>query len=376
MADVTVAGVGARAGHMTLRLNGAWRAEFELANTEDKTGQVEVVLAGQTFIGTVKTWATDAGGDSRVVVIGGANKLNTFVAAKAYLETPLRQVVESILREVGEELDESSAPMEETPRHWVTVEGAASTALKSVLPEEYHYRTLPNGKVFVGPETWPEVPAGDNEAEVTIDTKKTIDVYVSTGNLLPGQVHFNKNISEVTYILTEDSLKARLSYEEGVGGLQEQLETFIWRQMSTPLRNCTCFRYTIHSQNADGTLNLQAENLPELLRVPMAIAGVSSIRVLAGSSAYVIFEDGTSTNPTVIGLSSGAVQSTSSQATDMSIQAASFILDAPDIQVGGTKPLVTFEDLVVWMAQLQVQNAGLGLSVPPFTKFTLKLKGG
>lgn len=135
---------------------GAWTADVAVDSRTAPTGAVTLALQGATLRGTVHRSGLWKGG-AYAQLVGGAGGLATQLSARAYRDVPLRLPVSDVLREAGETLAPSSTGLDEQRPAWVRMAAQASTSLGLLLaPAGLSWRTLVDGTVWVGQETWPE----------------------------------------------------------------------------------------------------------------------------------------------------------------------------------------------------------------------------
>ena len=83
------------------------------------------------------------------------------------------------------------------------------------------------------------------------------------------------------------------------------------------------------------------------------------IKLLPGATVLLGHEDGRHDKPAVVQVYQGAVQ-------ELTVQALGNVdIQASEVRAGGSLSLVLHDVLLAWTSQLQAQNVGIGLTVPP-----------
>jgi len=212
-------------GSITLRLRGVWGSLLELDADAPMSGAVEIALARddgaapQLFKGTI-IYGAPYEGRVRIVVAGGAAKIAgpiaPILAPRNYVAGPkLSTIVADIAADAGEKLA-AGVELElegRTLQRWLRAAGLAADGLQLLGDRLEGWRVLPDGTLWAGAETWPEVsPAGlyqqgdDGHALV-------VDVAPEAATLLPGSVVLGRRIVQVVYGI-QGALRASLHYQE------------------------------------------------------------------------------------------------------------------------------------------------------------------
>lgn len=163
--SITVNGADVLAMTLTMPLNGTWVLSAELASDEPITGAITLentVDDGNSV--TLSGFVLRSGvvaGSCKLEAVGGAGGLVELVGARSYQSAKAREVIGDLLAEAGEALDAGSARdvLDRQLEHWTRAGGRTGTAL-TVLVEALgaRWRVRPNGRVWVGAETWPKMP--------------------------------------------------------------------------------------------------------------------------------------------------------------------------------------------------------------------------
>lgn len=326
MSFATCNGIAINDGRFSFRLLGAWEGSFSVS-TDDAlkvTGAVEIVL-GETTLRGVATADADRGSKVTVRVVGGAGGLKADVAPRAYIGTTLGTLLVDALAAGKETLSStsSSAATGAPIQRWTRVSDSVGGTLYRLLRSTpYTWRTLPDGTVWVGEDTWPEV-VPDAHVEAEVPTEKRLTLSLESIAVLPGQTYGGRRISSATYTLDERRLRADLSYSDGASALSDELSRFIQRETSH-VDLMRSYVAQVVAQNGDGTLELRVldERVPHPSKVPvrMGIPGVTSFRVAPGTRVLLDHEDGDEQKPAVTAFAEG--------------QALSLHVEAPEVVLG------------------------------------------
>jgi len=302
-------------GTLTLRRAGVWRAELELATTGVQKGAATLRTrdGAVAFVGYTKR-----GGDflerARCVVWGGAGGVAAEIAARYHVGPRLtpRLVLRDLLRDAGEALDETATQPEldaDLPA-WVRKRGPAVDELWRLCDRfGWVARALPNGKWFVGAETWREAAAfeydllDDHPGEYSY----LLGLDAFAPELLPGRYFAGRKVAEVVYTFGDRALRAGvLGWRgEGFGDATEQSRALI-RATAGVGPDGALYRALVVQQNADGTLDVlpqhdlaaEARTLPPLTKVPLrGIAPGVTATVPADAVVLVGFEGGLADRP-------------------------------------------------------------------------------
>jgi hypothetical protein len=168
---------------------------------------------------------------------------------------------------------------------------------------------MPDGKLFVGRETWLQVPPFDGEL-LSDDPGELVAMLGVDGfvpDLLPGRYVAGRKIASVDYAIGERGLRAVVrgwhgpSQGDAVEGTRATIQ-----QTMTVGPDGALYPARVDAQHGDGSLDCtpqfalapEARTLPALTSVPMrAIAPGVTATVPAGSVVLVGFESGRADRP-------------------------------------------------------------------------------
>lgn len=363
MAVVELSGRAVTSGRIHFPQLGAWSATVTLDGTEALPVGLRATLSigGVPFVGTVTVCESDSGNSVTATMLGGAGGLGSAVDSKGYYQTPVTAVVADALSVGGETLSSLSdqSILGSFKAHWTRRAGKVSEAVAAVIGGAV-YRVLPDGTVWIGTDVFaPAVTTGKFISENP--NEQRIEVAMQAADVLPGQSYREREVNEVTYAVDSSSLRATVAYggasPTGVAGLVDALVA----RSTAPLDLLALYVARVVSTNGDETVDIIPDDarIPHLAHVPLRIAGVSSIRLLPGTSVLLAHENGDPSKPVVVGIYSGPVQSIATTAIE------SIAMTAPLVKAGGELDLVLHAPLVAWVSQLTIAGVSVGLTVPP-----------
>jgi hypothetical protein len=170
--------------------------------------------ATMTYSGTIID-SSDDEGDAWIVMVGGAGGLRIELDGDDYERPPPRVVVSAILSAAGE-VEGDLAGLASLPRvepFYGRLAGRADRqldALCSVVSARWY--VTHEGKVSVGPATWPTYPA-DAFIVHRPNAQGVVSAEPDLPDVEPGMVVDGYRIAHVRYFVTEDGLSARLTVE-------------------------------------------------------------------------------------------------------------------------------------------------------------------
>lgn len=299
----TVNGIAIQEMTLRLTLSGAWEATLT-ADTTDATkihGAATISLDGVNFIGTAAAEA-DAGGKTTARVVAGADGLGTELTPQSYTATTVRVVLADILRECGETLSSGadSATLGRTIEGWVRLRQTGKDAIKKLVEfiGGISWRAMPDGSIWLGPETWPEVTPDYVLVEET-PTDSAVSVASESLGVLPGQTFRGSRINEAEYRLTGGSLRLMAKTGETRSELAKVLGGLIKGETQTDY--FALYPARVVGQNADGTIEVKCDSpkMPGMSKLPIrhGLCGVTAIEVQTGARVLVGFEGAEPSKP-------------------------------------------------------------------------------
>jgi hypothetical protein len=222
VSDWTLNGHPVLGAELMAPLAGRWTATVEVDTTEALTGAAELRIGGVAWRGYVFRGGLDEASDVwRGRIVGGAGGLDRVVAARSWRGLqPARGLLTELLTEVGEALaPDSGAEVDANLARWSRVDGPAHRALAFLAGAVgARWRVRPDGAVWVGAETWPELfePEGALTELLSTDPATGAAAYsLSGGYVLPGQTWQGRRVAGVVYRLDGGRDRAAVWWVDG-----------------------------------------------------------------------------------------------------------------------------------------------------------------
>jgi hypothetical protein len=263
---------------------GAWHVTECEVGTGDAIAEGDtatISIDGQMWVGTVTDSHTFTN-RTTLQIVGGAGGLSKKVPSQHYLTPSPELVIRSVLSVAGEALDSSSSvPATKLP-HWVGFESKASQALTAICDKAgLVWRVLPNGKIWVGTETWPTVEPEGVEIQDEDWSDGSIIVagefFAELQKIAPGTTFDGHQIEQVEHRI--DGLRVRtIPQITSLDSAAKEFLASVRREMDHALP----YPCKVVAQNADGTLQL----MPEDPRMPSH--GLDGIRICPGLPGWTI----------------------------------------------------------------------------------------
>lgn len=244
VAPTAAEGLSTANGHSVLEATvylpraGVWHADLvvDTQTPADVTGAIALsLLDGQLVLeGTSYRPPLLWRGLTRLRMVAGAAGLGTLLPAQGYADSPASVIVSDILRgAVGpagasETLAATSMSLA-TRMRWCRLAGerySAGAALRAIVLElgaDVVWRSLPDGTIWIGTETWPASTFTDFEIMDAHPEDSRLELVTGTPGLLPGTTLLlgddetlpggGGNVGRVVYRLTPDTCRAEVFFE-------------------------------------------------------------------------------------------------------------------------------------------------------------------
>ena len=207
---------------VTLPRTGVWHADLvvDTGTVSNVTGAVslslvdgQLVLAGTSYRPPL-LWR----GVTHVRIAAGKAGMGTLLSPQGYTHAPAKVIVTDILSGAGESLSSTSVSLSQRTT-WARLEETAGTALQAIADElDLTWRSLPDGTVWVGTETWPASPLTDFQVLEAAPEDSRLQIVASGPTLLPGQTLKaaalgGPNVGRVVYQVRDDNIRAEVFFE-------------------------------------------------------------------------------------------------------------------------------------------------------------------
>lgn len=189
-------------GKVEMPRTGRWLADLVTDGETIPNGTATIVLSGVSMPGKILTGEL-VEGMLHLRVVAGAGGLGKVARPKHYRSPTVRHVLLDLLADAGEQLSGSSstdvinAPLS----YWTTLAlptGALIQAMCDVIGDGCNWRTLYNGTLWIGRETWPACPA-DARIIKPNSFNASAEVGTDTSGIWPGTTLEGKQIDHVVH---------------------------------------------------------------------------------------------------------------------------------------------------------------------------------
>lgn len=305
MTQATLDGVSVTRARVQIPSWGVWWADVELAEPEDLSGSVELVLADLTLTGTIVVGGVSRG-RAGYRIAGGAGGWGTTIASKAYgndLGVKESTVAQDAATDAGETIDLSGLTGRVGP-HYVREEGPGSKVLDQVAPQTWYVGL--DGTTYTAARTTSTVTIDARRVRVDQGVGVIVLAASELSDLLPGATVDGLTAVDVQHDLdAETGLRTTLYGSPwGYSRRVEALRRLI-RQLLPEYKWRGVYEYRIGQQSGE-RLSVQpirtSAGLPSISRVKVrpGIPGARAEHTL-GSQVLVSFIDGDPARPVVIG---------------------------------------------------------------------------
>lgn len=187
-------------------------------------GELELPEAIEIRVGESLSWKATVrrqGHESArtlVRAVGGAGKLTTELAPRAYQGVPVRIPLEDVAKEAGERLSPRCDPgvLGAFLGKWVRIRQSASFALAALLVSAGGpaWRIVADGTLWVGVEAWPETKMRDFTVLAEAPHRGMVELVSLEPSVLPGEAFEGRPVSVVEHLFSDRRLRTRLYLEE------------------------------------------------------------------------------------------------------------------------------------------------------------------
>lgn len=340
MALIDVNGHGAIEARLVLPRTGAWQLDLVVDSFDEITGSVTTTIGDGRLELKGTRWRGAEYADSAFVrVVAGADGLRKIARAKHYTQTNARIVIGDLMSTAGEALS-ATADATTLGRRldaWTTAAIPVGNALREALAVAApgsNWRALPDGTIWVGPETWPDsgLTPDDYQIENEDPRQLTASIGFEAPILLPGTTLAGRRISRVETIVNADGVHSTVWFEEDVASsptrdrLAEAFAAAVGSSIPQLLR-FACHRARVVAQKGS-TVDVEILNptiakfLPSMSRVPLTMP-------IAGASLQML-----ATGTVMVGWSGGDPSKPYAFAPDADTVLSKLTVNAPDLRLG------------------------------------------
>lgn len=359
-------------GEIVESYQGPWTARLELDDESgDLDGPITIAVGSAVWTGTANGEVD--GGRLVVRVVGGKSQLSKELDAKYYVQCTLRSVLQDVMRETGEELDETgSEPAALTAylTRWSRARGEARSAITEVCKAAgAFWRVSREGKVVVRKaDLWLPVPMKHVVTErdpargaltVTPEAEPLARPGVALGELRLRDVRTEIEPKGVTQQLT-------LELGRGATSIGGQLRKATERATDARLNYAQWYPCVVVKQDGDGTVEIYPDD-PRvrgngITRVPLrhGLPGCT-VRVTPGQRVVLFFENADPQKP------AAGLWPDGSSVQSVELKASEKVVLSSDVLIGGPTAAerMVLGDLLDELLRSLVVNTAMGPSSTP-----------
>jgi hypothetical protein len=212
--------------HIAMPRTGAWVADLAVAaedasKFEDRVSVTIKFADGLELAGAVAPGrASEFVGSVGVRVVAGAGGLGKPATAKGYANSKLGDIVNGLLRDAGETLDATAdtALLAQIVPAWLVIKQSVGAALSVVLGKvvpDASWRVLPNGKIWIGSESWPDLSSDyDYAVLMRRPADRSAELGVATPLIAPGvNIPDLGRVSHVEHWVSPDAVRSVVTCE-------------------------------------------------------------------------------------------------------------------------------------------------------------------
>lgn len=295
---------------ITMPRAGAWVARGLTDSDAAVIGAASLRYGAATLVGMLRGRArASTSGAQAFELVGGGGGLAAVVAPRYYRGAPASTVVSDLLRDAGETLSAThdAAMLAGTLAGYVRPEASAGTILRDIVRRVGGtWRTLDDGSVWVGADTWPAVTVDPLDVDGEDAAAGVVTLSPSEIDQRPGTTVLGQRVSAVVHRLAGGSLTSEVWLERGEveGSTEDRTRAALAAlvRLYAPDAALRVYRARVVAQNADATLELRldAASMPTLSRVPLRLLPGVVARVAVGCRVLVLHEDGELTQPVAL----------------------------------------------------------------------------
>lgn len=243
-------------GELRMSRMGAWYADVATDDETALSGKITFSIDEQSFTGTVVPTNTGIDGSrARCRIAAGNGRHAAIISGKSYTGgagVRVGAVLRDILHDCGEDLsDLADGPtLDRTLPRWHVSEGPAHAALVDLADAAgCSWRTLRDGKIWFGPETWPIVTP-DHRVVDEDYSAGALTLAPDTPDMVPGVVFNGIRVEHVIHHLGP-TLRSEIRADHPAAALTRFLAG--QRRGVDYSRDWPC---KVVTQNTDGTVQL------------------------------------------------------------------------------------------------------------------------
>lgn len=215
MALVTINDLDVLEAKIDMPRTGTWAADIRVAAASGISSGDSVTISvnedAATFVGSVVV-AVPYLDDLRLRVAGGGGTLRDTVSAKEYERATVKIIATDILGS-SESISSTAnaATLAQVPRRWNTTERTRGSALTTLVDNvSAIWRVLPDGSIYIGPETWAASAVTDWEELKRDDSALWVWIATDSEIVLPGTTLGGERVDNATHHISDRRVRSEL----------------------------------------------------------------------------------------------------------------------------------------------------------------------
>lgn len=339
MALVTANDLAVLDATICLPRTGAWTADLKVDSPDALAGRVTISIddGRLTLVGTA--FRTGAFVDTAYVrVVGGAGGLRALARARHYNGTNLRIVLRDLLAAGGETLSATAdgSTLAKALPAWTTsaisVGRMIARAIESAAPGA-SWRILPDGTLWVGPETWLDSGLAADSYQVMDEDPRRGEALlgVEAPLLLPGTTLGDRRVSYVEHRVGDAGVRSVAWFEDAGASGPDRLRAAIAGAVAGAIQPLLfhSHHYARVVAQAGATIDVEIEN-PTIAKFLPSMASVPLLMPFAGAEVAML-----AAGRVLIGWSGGDPSKPYAMMNDPDTQASAITLNADLVTAGG-----------------------------------------
>lgn len=200
---------------------GAWTADLVVDARAELTGRCTIEIdGGLTLVGAATRTGLFAD-TAYVRVTAGNDGLRRTVKPKHYIGPNLRTVLADLLRAANETLSSTADPatMATSFPAWTTLAQPVGLAISALLQDRrltVMWRMLPDGSLWIGPETWPDSglrDVADYQILSEVPHEGKMEIGVEAPALVPGVTLGGGRVSYVEHRIGDGAVRSTVWFD-------------------------------------------------------------------------------------------------------------------------------------------------------------------
>ncbi len=204
----------------TRYFRGRWVCDLDVGSEEALTSPVTITDTASDFVAIGSVYRGGEHLDQAFTrVVGGAGGLREQLRARSYRAVPARVPIMQVLSETGEALAKTADAvlLRTLLPYWSRVGGLGELALTALTTKlGATWRTLLDGTVWIGTDTWPAIALEDEPLERHLrEGRYSVGAEALDPAIAPGVLLFDRRVSTVIWTATPKTTRAEVCFFDG-----------------------------------------------------------------------------------------------------------------------------------------------------------------